>query len=204
MINPAEVKNYNRTESELEEFLLFGINVAGHRSEIEAPKLEAFLRGARKLEVSPFEWIRLLIEEEEKTDMKRGLYTYLLHKRIAPYQDRYNSYVDVVKLSSSHSFPWKSLRDVTLEELMKVRGIGMKTARFFLSNTRKDFDEPMLDTHIMSWLRDQGYVNAPKSTPSSKKVYDYWADIFKDYARQLGKSVRELDIEIWKEYSNTN
>ena len=96
------------------------------------------------------------------------------------------------------------MRDVTLEELMKVRGIGMKTARFFLSNTRKDFDEPMLDTHIMSWLRDQGYVNAPKSTPSNKKVYDYWADIFKDLARLRNKSVRELDIEIWKEYSNTN
>ena len=156
MINPAKVKNYNRTESELEEFLLFGINVAGKKSAVEAPKLEAFLRGARKLDVSPFDWIRLLQE------------------------------------------------DGGLKSFMKVRGIGMKTARFFLSNTRKDFDEPMLDTHIMSWLRDQGYVNAPKSTPSSKKVYDYWADIFKDYARQLGKSVRELDIEIWKEYSNTN
>ena len=197
MINPAEVKNYNRTESELEEFLLFGINVAGKKSAVEAPKLEAFLRGARKLDVSPFDWIRLLQEDG-------GLKSFMRARKISPYQDRYNSYVDVIKLSSSNSFPWKSLRDVTLEGLMKVRGIGMKTARFFLSNTRKDFDEPMLDTHIMSWLRDQGYVNAPKSTPSSKKVYDYWADIFKDYARQLGKSVRELDIEIWKEYSNTN
>ena len=196
MINPAKVKNYNRTESELEEFLLFGINVAGKKSAVEAPKLEAFLRGARKLEVSPFEWIRLLKKDG-------GLKSFMQAKRIAPYRDRYDSYVDVIKLSSSHSFPWKSLRDVTLEELMKVRGIGMKTARFFLSNTRKDFDEPMLDTHIMSWLRDQGYVNAPKGTPSSKKVYDYWADIFKDLARLRGKSVRELDIEIWKEYSNT-
>jgi len=196
MINPAKVKNYNRTESELEEFLLFGINVAGKKSAVEAPKLEAFLRGARKLDVSPFEWIRLLQKDG-------GLKSFMQAKRIAPYRDRYDSYVDVIKLSSSHSFPWKSLRDVTLEELMKVRGIGMKTARFFLSNTRKDFDEPMLDTHIMSWLRDQGYVNAPKSTPGSKKVYDYWADIFKDLARLRNKSVRELDIEIWKEYSNT-
>ena len=110
MINPAKVKNYNRTESELEEFLLFGINVAGHRSEIEAPKLEAFLRGARKLEVSPFEWIRLLRKDG-------GLKSFMRARKIAPYQDRYDSYVDVIKLSSSHSFPWKSLRDVTQSEV---------------------------------------------------------------------------------------
>tara|TARA_B100000029_G_C17324247_1_gene869347 strand:- start:214 stop:807 length:594 start_codon:yes stop_codon:yes gene_type:complete len=197
MINPAEVKNYNRTESELEEFLLFCINVAGKKSAVEAPKLEAFLRGARELEVSPFEWIRLLKKDG-------GLKSFMQAKRIAPYRDRYDSYVDVIKLSSSHSFPWKSLRDVTLEELMKVRGIGMKTARFFLSNTRKDFDEPMLDTHIMSYLRDEGHKDAPKTTPQNPKVYAKWSAVFSEKARQARKSVRELDIQIWKEYSKTS
>ena len=190
MINPAEVKNYNRTESELEEFLLFGINVAGKKSAVEAPKLEAFLRGARKLEVSPFEWIRLLRKDG-------GLKSFMRSRKISPYSDRYKSYIGAVSLG-------KSLREVTFRELKGVFGVGLKTASFFLTNTRADFDEPMLDTHIMSWLRDQGYVNAPKGTPSSKKVYDYWADIFKDFARQLGQSVRELDIQIWKEYSKTS
>ncbi len=190
MINPAEVKDYNRTESELEEFLLFGINVAGKRSAVEAPKLEEFLRGARQLEVSPFEWIRLLKKDD-------SLESFMQARKLAPYAPRLNSYLDVIKLG-------KSLREVTLAELTKVRGVGMKTARFFLSNTRADFDEPMLDTHIMSWFHDQGMVDAPKTTPQDEKVYAFWANIFKKIARQLGKSVRELDIQIWKEYSKTS
>ena len=189
MINPAEVKNYNRTQFELEEFLLFGINVAGKKSSIEAPKLERFLRGARQLEVTPFEWIRLLIKDGSLLDSLNA-------NRISPYRMRYNSYIDVVKLGD--------LSKVTLDELEEqVRGVGLKTARFFLSNTRADFDEPMLDTHIMSWFRDQGHTDAPESTPQNEKVYAFWANIFKKYAKQLGQSVRELDIQIWKEYSNT-
>lgn len=86
---------------------------------------------------------------------------------------------------------------------MQVRGIGLKTARFFLSHSREDFNEPMLDTHILQFLRDQGYNDAPKSTPQNENTYFYFANIFKNIARQLGKSVTDLDLEIWKKYSGT-
>ena len=43
MINPYQITNYNRRSSELEEFLLFCIVVAGKTAYIQAQKLEDFL-----------------------------------------------------------------------------------------------------------------------------------------------------------------
>ena len=190
MINPAEVTNYNRTQSELQEFILFCINVAGKKSAIEAPKLEVFIERAKDItkETSPFNCIRKLI--------KLGRLNEIMHwAKLSPYAQRYNSYVAVAKI--------KDLQTVTLNRLLQVPGIGLKTARFFLSHSREDFDEPMLDTHILRYLRDQGYTDAPKSTPSNENTYFYFANIFKNIARQLGKSVTDLDLEIWKQYSKT-
>lgn len=191
MINPAEVTNYNRTQSELQEFLLFCINVAGKKSSIEAPKLEVFIQRAKDItkETSPFNCIKKLIQ--------LGRLQEIMHwAKLSPYKQRYNSYVDVVKLGD--------LQKVTLNRLLQVAGIGLKTARFFLSHSREDFDEPMLDTHILQFLRDNGYRHAPKSTPSNVGVYNYYANIFKMFARVSGKSVTDLDLEIWKQYSKTS
>ena len=190
MINPAEVTNYNRTQAELEEFILFCINVAGKKSSIEAPKLEVFIERAKNItkESTPFNCIRKLI--------KLGRLQEIMHwAKLSPYTQRHNSYVSVVMI--------KDLQTVTLNRLLQVPGIGLKTARFFLSHSREDFDEPMLDTHILRFLRDQGYTNAPKSTPSNIGIYNYYANVFKMFARTMGKSVTDLDLEIWKQYSGT-
>jgi thermostable 8-oxoguanine DNA glycosylase len=190
MINPAEVTNYNRTQSELQEFLLFCINVAGKKSAVEAPKLEVFLERAKDISDtdSPFDALRAL--------EKAGRLQEVLHwASISPYKQRYNSYKDVLALGD--------LQAVTLARLMQVRGVGLKTARFFLSHSREDFDEPMLDTHILRFLRDQGYRDAPKSTPQNQGIYNYYSNVFKMFARTLGKSVTDLDLEIWKQYSKT-
>lgn len=199
MINPAEVKNYNRTESELQEFLLFCINVAGKKSAVECVKLETFLQELKfwlkrtGMEdwygESPFELIRAAKVGEYLMDCMKAC-------KIAPYDQRYASYLDVIDL--------EGLGHAELADLLKVRGIGLKTSRFFLSNTQSAFDEPMLDTHIMSYLRDLGHHDAPKSTPQNEKVYAKWAKVFSEKARHEGKSVRELDIQVWKEYSKTN
>ena len=190
MINPAQVTNYNRTQYELEEFILFCINVAGKKSAIEAPKLELFIERAKNItkETTPFNSIKKLIKLERLSEVMHWA-------RLSPYSQRLNSYVDVVKV--------RDLRAVNLTRLMQVRGIGLKTARFFLSHSREDFNEPMLDTHILQFLRDQGYSDAPKSTPQNENTYFYFANIFKNIARQLGKSVTDLDLEIWKKYSGT-
>ena len=189
MINPAKVTNYNRTQSELQEFLLFCINVAGNKSAVESPKLEVFLERVRNItgEDAPFDGMKKLGTPR--------LVEIMHWAAISPYKQRHNSYCDVLQLGD--------LRAVSITRLLQVRGIGLKTARFFLSHSREDFDEPMLDTHILRFLRDQGYRDAPKSTPQNVGIYNYYANVFKMFARTLGKSVTDLDLEIWKQYSKT-
>ena len=205
MINPLEVKNYNRTESELEEFLLFCINVAGKKSSVEAPKLERFLVGLKDRygdactdRHSPFSLLRYAYVNGTLLDLMKKY-------GISPYSQRYNSYVDLIMsdVVRERDCRGRNLAAATLKDLLQIRGVGLKTSRFFLSNTQKDFDEPMLDTHIMSYLRDEGHKDAPRTTPQNPKVYAKWAAIFSEKARQEQKSVRELDIQVWKKYSKT-
>jgi hypothetical protein len=199
MINPAQVTDYNRTQSELQEFLLFCINVSGKKSAVEAPKLEVFLERVRGItgHSKPFDGMtKLYFTRPDRHNRDDNRLLEIMHwAAISPYKQRYNSYCDVLKLGD--------LRTVSLTRLLQVRGIGLKTARFFLSHSREDFDEPMLDTHILRFLRDQGYKDAPKSTPQNVGIYNYYANVFKMFARTLGKSVTDLDLEIWKQYSKT-
>ena len=193
MINPKKVTKYNRNKSQLQEWLLYCIMVAGKKSEIETQKLAKFLRDGRMgFNLTPFAMIRKLMGisscEED------GLMQQLKKYKIAPYTMRYNSFVDAVTLLPD------DLSEVTIDDLQEVRGISTKTSRFFLTHSREDFDEPVLDTHILRYLKDVGY-DVPSSTPQNPKVYAKISNWFKRLANFEGKSVTEFDLEIWTKYS---
>ena len=216
MIDPKTVTNYNRTPAELQEWLLYCICVAGKRSNVETRKLDGFLQDkSYTLNMlaprSPFSIIRRLhggaIEDAEgRSELLQAtclfranhnwLMQYLKKHKLAPYQQRYNSFSDVVRLLPD------DLSEVTVDELQAVRGIGPKTSRFFLTHSREDFDEPVLDTHILRFLRDMGH-NVPSVTPQSPKKYAQVAGIFKSYARSVNKTVAELDLEVWNSFSKS-
>ena len=62
MIDPKKVTKYNRNKTQLQEFLLYCICVAGKKSEIETRKLDKFLRDARfGFCISPFDFIKKLM-----------------------------------------------------------------------------------------------------------------------------------------------
>ena len=196
MIDPKTVTNYNRNEAELQEWLLYCICVAGKRSNVETRKLNGFLQDkSHTLNMlaprSPFSIIRRLHGHNHSWLMQ-----YLKKHRISPYQSRFNSFTDAVRLLPD------DLSKVTVDELQAVRGIGTKTSRFFLTHSREDFDEPVLDTHILRFLRDMGH-NVPSVTPQSPKKYAQVAEIFKSYARSVNKTVAELDLEVWKSFSKS-
>ena len=65
----------------------------------------------------------------------------------------------------------------------------------------EDFNEPVLDTHILRYLTDVGYKNVPKSTPQNPKIYEKFANLFKRLANFEGMSVADFDLKIWKQYS---
>jgi len=177
MINPSQPTNFNRTQSELEEWLLFCVVVAGKTASQQALKLEQFLGFGSG---TPFEKIRNCPDlRKQLEESKLGQYTRIEHVFRAV------STIDVSK--------------VTLEELESIKGIGPKTARFFFINSIKDQNFAVLDTHILKWLKQLGY-SVPKSTPPIKKYKEIEQWFLKE-AENRNKTAVELDLEIWLSYA---
>ena len=194
MIDPKKVTDYNRNEWQLQEFLIYCVCVAGKKSEIESPKVRKFCLDPRfGFNLKPFDLIKKLLGVSSVEE--DGLMQHLKKYKIAPYQQRYNSLKDIVTLLPDN------LSEVTLDQLQEVRGISTKTSRFFLTHSQADFDEPILDTHILRFLRDQGHDQVPESTPQNPKVYAKVAKLFKAIAIARKQSVTDLDLQIWTEYS---
>jgi len=190
MIDPRKVTKFDRTKEELEEFLLFAIVVAGKGAFQQAAKLEAFLSQRQKSEdgacfvQSPFEYITDL-------DWKPGRLVERLREVKMGQYDR----VSTAFRGVAHLFPYPLFKtDISMLECIK--GIGMKTARFFAMHTRPNVEYACLDTHILRWLSGLGYADVPKSTPRGEK-YLQLESIFLQHARHLGKTPSELDLEIW-------
>jgi thermostable 8-oxoguanine DNA glycosylase len=158
--------------------------VAGKNSDVASKKLNLFLLD-KPLELSPFDYIKLAI----KTCSFQKL---LKNSKVGQYNRIEKCLKEVVKLD---------VETCSLKELENVFGIGPKTARFFLSNTRKDYDCAVLDTHILKWLNKNG-VDAPKATPSGI----LYLTLEKTYIRLVrsiykGMTLPEIDTLIWSKES---
>ena len=92
------------------------------------------------------------------------------------------------------------LKTCTIDDLESISGIGNKTSRFFLTHSRPKQQLAILDTHMLHYLRDMGYDNVPKSTPTGKK-YRMWELIVLDKAMSHGMTPADFDLMIWKKYS---
>ncbi len=95
------------------------------------------------------------------------------------------------------------LHTISREELIKCPGLGMKTASYYLLNTRLNVIHAVLDTHILRWLRiSRGYTSAPSSTPTDVYTYKLWetlyfGEMFKD--GHTAKDIAEFDLALWKQ-----
>ena len=188
MITPTTITNYNRTQEELEEFLLFAILVAGKKANQTAKKLDSFLAKRKKFGVknmSPFQFIEYLD--------KVNLLLPVVHSvKFGQYNRITNVFREILKYKDRLDF-------VTPYELEQIKGIGSKTSRFFVLHSQPTKSYAVLDTHILRWLRDHG-VDAPKSTPNGKK-YLKLEKRFLWYASAYGITPAELDLQIWTTYS---
>jgi len=87
------------------------------------------------------------------------------------------------------------LKKATREELVRdIKGIGMKLASMFLRNTR-GHQYAVIDVHTDRWIERE------------LKAYDQWRPkmsyeekekAFINFAKILGKTPMELDLEIWQ------
>lgn len=188
MITPTSITNHNRTQAELEEFLLFAILVAGKTAKTQAEKLEKFLFNARLVKVSPFKWLEYLVEFPNDT----ALMDTMKANKLGQYNRLDKAIRGILQFKGK-------LDSVTLEELESVKGIGPKTARFFILHSRPNQRIAALDTHILKFMSEKGY-KVPKSTPSKKN----YGQIEKDFLTECdkaSKNVADMDLEIWKSYA---
>lgn len=193
MITPTNITNYNRTQEELEEFLLFAILVAGKTAKTQAEKLNQFLWTARVIGVSPFKWLRYLVNYNDAMVDSGTLVGRLKHYKLGQYNRIEKAFRGILQFEGR-------LHTVSCQELESVEGIGPKTSRFFVLHSRPDMKVAVLDTHILKYMSEKGY-NVPKATPSNKKKYRKIELDFISECEKAGKNVADMDLEIWKSYS---
>lgn len=186
MITPSTITNFNRTEAELEEFLMFAILVAGKGAEQQAKKLDAFL--SHRHNATPFEYIDYLFGNNRV--MFRNA---IRHHKLGQYNRIEQAFKGILMFKGK-------LKSVTIEQLESISGIGSKTARFFILHSRPDANVAVLDTHILKWMNEQGYNNIPKATPPKKK-YAEIEKLFLQEAIRHQMTPADLDLTIWKSYA---
>lgn len=197
MVNPYNITNFNRSKSELEEFLLFTIVVAGKTAYIQAQKLEEFLSSIHKRlmmpdHVSPFQLIR--------SAKDHGILLQEIHKaKLGQYNKIHSAFLHIAENNYI-------LNKVTPEILEKIPGVGMKTSRFFLLHSDNNYKDniAILDTHILKFIKENIDNRAPKSTPTNSNTYKYWEDKFLLWCKENNKDAAEFDLEVWKSYARKN
>lgn len=195
MIDPRKVTKFGRTTEELEEFLLFSIVVAGKGAFQQAAKLEEFLKPRHENDFTPFYYIMEL-------DMRGQLVERLRAVKMGQYERVSTAFRGVAHFYVDRTFNIPGiiqhpprLSSVKISYLEVIKGIGMKTARFFLMHTREGQQYACLDTHILKWLGSKGH-EVPKTTPRGEK-YLALEQIFLGYCNEAGKSAADMDLEIW-------
>ena len=189
MINEQDIIKFDRTEAELEELALFLIAVAGKNANTTARQISRILQGSKK----PFARIKYYSEQGQEN------FRQLLKSNGFGCQTRLaKAFTELVNSDLD-------LKTCSREDLLKIHGIGMKSANCFLSWTRKGTKLAMLDTHLMKFIRNElGHTDAPKSTPSSKKQYEKWEKVYLDHCAEKKVDPTEYDLQIWKKYAKRN
>jgi len=192
MIDPSNITNYKMTDAELEENILFWVCAAGKNAITSAKGLESLLNTMERhlcyRSRAPFACIR---EYSSMWD-KRAFPELLKSHGIGCYNNKSKT---MTELAYSHI----DLRNCTVGDLECIKGIGPKTARCFLIHSRTDAKHAGLDTHILKFLTDMGYI-VPASTPTGKK-YRQIEELFLKIADASGVGVSAFDLLIWNIYS---
>ena len=195
-IDPYNITNYNRTEEELQLFLLFCIVVAGKTAYIQAEKLEQFLLSVNQRlkmpdDAKPFQSLR-------NAEQQGILFEEIKLAKLGQYKKIYSGF----KYISQREFDLNKMTPALLEE---IPGVGMKTSRFFLLHSDLFYKDKIaiLDTHILKFIKENIDERAPKSTPVIPLTYRFWEARFLLWCNLSGKNVADFDLEVWKKYART-
>lgn len=194
-IDPYNVTNYKRTNDQLETFLLFCVCVAGKTAKTISEKLYEFLYDGVYVtkKISPFHQIKILSQNEKLSQQVEKFKLGNYSKIIPLFEELANSNIN--------------LKNVSVEELEKFKGIGKKTSRYFITHTRPNIkDIAVLDTHVIKHikeLQEQGKITSNLSIPKSitPKKYDEIESIYCHYLNDIGVDYAEYDLRVWNNYA---
>ena len=178
IIKSTKITDFQRNNKELEIFWIFGLFVAGKNADYANKCLTELLKDIEE----PFEYFKSL--------GKIGIEDALRKVKVG----QYNRLTKAI---------WESLnvnlKTCNLDELLNIHGVGPKTARFFLLHSRENCDCAVLDTHILSWMKNNGTEDVPKVTPQNTKIYKKLEEQFLSMIKDKfpTKSVAEIDLLLW-------
>ena len=181
---------------EREWFVLFAICVAGKSAKQTQGKIRDLMTGyvaprgyvyIPNMEFGAFHLIKKMILHNDLTrELKRV--------KIGQYTRIEKAFREVIKLDVT--------KDLTVEKLEAIPGIGPKTARFIVLYTDPNAQCVPLDTHILKYLaKHYPGAKVPKGTPPAGRKYRELELLFQESAKAQGKSVRQLDTEVWQSYA---
>ena len=187
-VNPTDITDFNRDTNQLEAFWLFCMFVAGKNSDYASRCLSKMIYAAMR-----FGHGRSGVFNYFKSIGEVGVHNALVANKVGQYTRLTKGVMQSLDLN---------LRTCTLEDLLKIHGVGNKTARFFLLHTRAGCEYAVLDTHILKWMRNRG-EDVPKSTPTNSKVYRELEKRFRYLSRLAHPSLTDaqIDLLIWSEQS---
>ena len=182
-IDPTNITDFNRDTNQLEAFWLFCMFVAGKNSDHASRCLSKLIHGMSKRGYDGiFNYFKDLGRD--------GIHNALVANKVGQYTRLTKGVTQSLDLD---------LVNCNLDDLLKIHGVGNKTARFFLLHTREGGNYAVLDTHILAWLRTHGVEEAPKTTPTDSKVYRTLEKKFRYMSRLCYPHLTdaEIDLLIW-------
>lgn len=186
MIDPHDVTKFDRSEAELQEYLMFCLAVAGKKASMIAVKLGDFLSRMTPGE-DPFSFVHRL--QGDGT-----LLTELQRVRMGKYGLLMRAYPEIAARFAGR------LSTVPISEMESVRGIGPKTARYFALHSRQFPGEiAVIDTHVMKYLRHLGY-KVPKRLPT-RSNYARLEKMMIEAAAGSGMTMADFDLAVWSHYA---
>lgn len=185
MIDASNITNYNLNYEELEGRIIFWILAAGKNGTRAAKITNAMIDFWQNIspDITPFS--ALFSYDMEDTAELCKYYKTGCHSH---------------KAKSLHQICRSDLdlKTCSAEDLEKIYGIGMKTARCFIIHSRKNARYAGLDTHMLKHLASLGY-EVPKSTPN-KKIYLTLEDIVIKLSDEAGMTPADYDLMVWNKY----
>jgi len=190
MIDPSNITNYNLTNSELEETILFWVCAAGKNGTTSARCLDNLLGDLKVFFPPKFPPLKLIRTAAVHLDLADWLKTSGI-----------GCYTYKARTMSELAHANLDLRTCTTEDLEKIYGIGMKTSRCFIIHSRIDAPYAGLDTHMLKNLKVHGVQDVPKVTPSSKRQYKRLELEALRLSKEAGMTPANYDLSVWNKYA---